>query len=305
MLTKHSDKVPIVDIPCPLCGDIGVRHLISDTVWGAPESFVCKCSACEIVFIHPMMGTEEEERFYEAQFAHYMRERGGPGETEPDDHFQKHQDEGRRRLSNLKPFLHPDMRVLEVGSSTGFLLAAIEPYVASVEGVEPGRLYAEYANQRGIKTNSDLYKVANDRFDLILAYYVVEHLKNPVNHLADFCKMLKFSGNLAIEVPNVDDALLSFYELDSFSRFYWQKAHYFNYSHRTLEKVLLKAGFGAINIIPEQRYDISNHIHWLTKGEPGGKGKYTHVFDEKLNREYTRCLKDQWMCDTIFAVAKK
>jgi hypothetical protein len=69
--------------------------------------------------------------------------------------------------------------------------------------------------------------------------------------------------------------------------------------------VLERAGFRSVELIPEQRYDISNHVHWLTKGEPGGKGKYTHVFDERLNSEYSRVLKKHWLCDTVFAVATK
>ena len=295
--------MPIADVPCPLCNQSGVRHRIVDTVWDAPESAVYKCSACEIVFVYPIMNPEEEKAFYEAQFAGYMKKRGGPGETKPQEHFEQNRSEAERRLANLKPYLRSEMRVLELGSSTGFLLAAIKPYVAAVTGIDPSQLYAEYANQRGIKTYADLSEVAEERFDLILAYYVVEHLRNPVEYLSRFHQMLNPGGHLAIEVPNVEDALVKFYQLDSFDRFYWQKAHYFNYSHRTLAMVLKRAGFESVKTMPEQRYDISNHIHWLLKGEPGGKSKYTHVLDDKLNQEYARCLKQHWLCDTIFTIA--
>jgi SAM-dependent methyltransferase len=195
------------------------------------------------------------------------------------------------------------MRVLEIGSSTGFLLDAISPHVASVAGVEPGELYADYANSRGIKTYPSLASVAGEEFDLLLAYYVVEHLQRPVERLRDLRAQLAPGGMFAIEVPNVDDALVSFFALKSFDEFYWQKAHYFNYSHQTLTMALKLAGFESVEVIPEQRYDISNHIHWLLRGEPGGKGKYTHVFDDRLNGEYARCLREQWLCDTVFAVA--
>jgi hypothetical protein len=66
-----------------------------------------------------------------------------------------------------------------------------------------------------------------------------------------------------------------------------------------------RAGFAEVETIPEQRYDISNHLHWMLTGKPGGKGRYTEVLDERLNAEYARCLRDNWYCDTVFAVATK
>ncbi|NJL53852.1 class I SAM-dependent methyltransferase [bacterium] len=302
-MPNWTQEAPIANIPCPLCSE-GVRRRIVDTVWDAPEAAVYQCTACEIVFVHPIMTVAEEEAFYAAEFASYMKQRGGAGETRAVEHFQKNSGEATRRLANLRPYLKPDMHVLEIGSSTGFLLHALAPNVASVTGVEPGQVYAEYANQRGILTHASLQAVAEQRFDLILGYYVLEHLRNPIEYLRQLYELLRPGGRLVLEVPNVEDALVHFYQLESFDRFYWQKAHYFNYSHKTLERVLTTAGF-QVRMIPEHRYDISNHIHWLLAGQPGGKGKYCHVFDDALNREYARCLKEQWLCDTVMAIATK
>ena len=58
-------------------------------------------------------------------------------------------------------------------------------------------------------------------------------------------------------------------------------------------------------LIPDQRYDLSNHIHWMTEGKPGGQGKYNHIFSEELNKRYKEDLKDQWKCDTIFLIIYK
>jgi len=251
------------------------------------------------------MGPEEEKAFYEAEFAQYMKQRGAAGETVPKEHFEKNREEAARRLANIQPYLKPEMKVLEMGSSTGFMLAAVEPHVSSVTGIEPNRIYAEYARGRGLNTLSDLDDAAGKTYDLVLAYYVLEHLRDPVDYLQRLHRMLNPGGVLALEVPNVDDALVRFYQLESFDRFYWQRAHYFYYSHRTLTMVLERAGFGSITMIPEHRYDFSNHLHWLVKGQPGGKGKYTDIFDESLTREYAKCLKAHWLCDTVFAVASR
>jgi SAM-dependent methyltransferase len=301
-MPDFTDSVPLDEVACPIC-DTGRRFRVADTVWEAPEAVVCRCSGCGVVFLHPIMTDDEEASFYKADFAHYMRERGGAGETKPAEHFEKNAPEAARRLELLRPYLAPNLRVLELGSSTGFLLDAIAPHVGSVTGVEPGENYADYANGRGVKTYPDLSALAGEQFDLVLAYYVVEHLKRPVERLGDLRAMLKPGGRIALEVPNVDDALVTLYALESFDGFYWQKANYFYYSAATTRLILERAGFGDIELIPEQRYDISNHLHWLRRGEPGGKGRYAHIFDERLNAEYARCLREQWICDTVFAVA--
>lgn len=302
-----ADVAPPGDaIACPHGGgacDAPVRRIV-DSVWDAPDAAVYRCSRCDVVFIHPIMGEDEEKAFYEAEFDKYMRERGSPGQTDPADHFEKWQPEAHRRLENLRPWLREDMDVIEVGSSTGFLLAAIAPHVRSVLGVEPHAVYREYAVDRGIETVADLADVPGDRrFGLLLSYYVVEHMRAPVAALGEWGRRLQPGGLCAAEVPNVDDALVRYYQVEAFDRFYWQRAHYFNYSHRTLSMVMERAGFTDVQTIPDQRYDISNHIHWMLAGKPGGQGRYTDLLDERVNAEYQRAMKESWHCDTVFAVA--
>jgi 2-polyprenyl-3-methyl-5-hydroxy-6-metoxy-1,4-benzoquinol methylase len=303
-MPNFSETAPLVDVACPL-GHPGPCREIVDTVWEADQAKVYQCPECEIVFVHPIMSEEEERAFYEAEFSAYMGQRGEKIGAGPAEHFKNFEGEGRRRLRNLEPFLRPGMKVLELGSSTGYLLDALRPHVGSVTGIEPEVANREHAESIGIEMFGHLDEVKDRRFDLILAYYVVEHLRDPVGYLHTLYEMLEPGGRLAIEVPNVDDALVRYYQLDAFDRFYWQKAHYFNYSHRTLTDVLERAGFETVEAIPEQRYDISNHIHWLWQGKPGGKGRYTDLLDERVNAEYQRVLRESWHCDTVFAVATK
>ena len=250
--------------------------------------------------------TEEQEReFYEAEFTKYMEKRGQAGGADPADSFREWLPEGKRRSERLDPWLRPNMRVLEIGSATGYLLDTLKGEGRTVTGVEPGDAFRSYANSIGIETHPGIESVVEQQFDLILSYYVVEHLRDPVEQIGEWFDLLEPGGHLAIEVPNVDDALVRYYQVEAFDRFYWQRAHYFNYSHKTLTGVLNKVGFDKIETVPVQRYDISNHIHWLKEGKPGGKARYVDLLDERVNEEYARVLRDQWYCDTVFAVATK
>jgi SAM-dependent methyltransferase len=199
------------------------------------------------------------------------------------------------------------MSVLEIGAATGFLLDAIRPIVGDeLVGIEPGEDFRGFAERElGIEMHPTRDAVAGRTFDLLLSYYVVEHLRDPVGELSEWHELLNPGGLLAVEVPNVDDALVKYWQVEAFDRFYWQKAHYFNYSHETLAMVMKEAGFAEVETIPVQRYDVSNHIHWLWKGKPGGKGAYTDLLDDGVNREYARRLRETWHCDTVMAVARK
>jgi SAM-dependent methyltransferase len=304
-LADWSENAPVADVPCPF-GHGGVRRRIVDTIWEAEGAAEYQCAECDVVFLHPIMTIEEEREFYGAQFAKYMAARGQAGGADPASSFEKWKPEGERRRRLLEPWLRDGMRVLEFGSATGFLLDSIRPHVGDdLTGVEPGDDFREFSKTLGITAHNDKSAVAGGQYDLLLSYYVVEHMRDPVAELGGYLDLLAPGGLCAIEVPNVDDALVKYWQVDAFDRFYWQKAHYFNYSHETLAMVMKMAGFAEVETVPVQRYDISNHIHWMKEGKPGGAGAYTDLLDDAINAEYARVLREHWHCDTVMAVARK
>src|SRR5581483_3232287 len=155
--------------------------------------------------------------FYARQFEEYMARRSGPGWKSPEAHFAAYAEEGTRRLALVAEHLRPSDAMLEIGSSTGYFLHAVRDRVAEVAGVEPSEAYRAYANSRNIPTVESLADLGNRRFDVIALYYVVEHLRDPAGYLASLRARLNPGGRLLIEVPNVDDALLSLYKLERFA----------------------------------------------------------------------------------------
>jgi SAM-dependent methyltransferase len=248
------------------------------------------------------MTTDEEAAFYASQFEQYMARRSGPGWKSPEAHFQSYSEEAERRLPLVAPYLHETDAVLEIGSSTGYFLDAIRPFVKTVAGVEPSEAYRTYACSVGIDTLESLEILGARTFDAIALYYVVEHLRDPAEYLANLRSRLNAGGRLLIEVPNVQDALLSLYKLPAFGSFYWQRAHYHNFSRATLTSVLERAGY-RVETHPVQRYDLSNHMVWMIEGRPGGHGRFASVLGTEADAAYRQTLKNHWICDTVFAVA--
>ncbi len=285
---------------CRIC-DSPESVIVSEEVSGAPEAKVFQCAACDIVYLHPIMGADEESDFYEQDFPPYMEARSAPGGTDAASNFISNLPEAERRIKFIRPHLDEAMSILEIGSSTGHFLFSLQGYVDSVTGVEPGRAFADYARCRGIRTFEKLGDIQNEQFDVILLYYVLEHMRDPVDCLSEIRRYLKPDGKLLLEVPNVEDVLFSTYDIPSFGPFYFQKAHYYNFSRKTLEAVMEKSGYKP-QILPEQRYDLSNHLHWMMARRPGGKGKYSEIFSGTLESAYAETLKNHWLCDTLFGV---
>jgi SAM-dependent methyltransferase len=289
----------------PICRVCGATEsdVVCTSVSEAPESAVYRCLGCGIVHIFPIMTEAEETAFYRSEFERYMGRRSDEGWQSPADRFRASQAEGERRLPLVRPFLRAGDEVLEIGSSTGFFLDDLKGYVRSVMGVEPGDAQREYALSRGIETLRSLEELGSRTFGVIILYYVLEHLRDPVGYLRSLHRHLTAGGRVMIEVPNVEDALLSVYQIPQFSAFYWQKAHYQSFNRETLGRVLDIARFSS-DMFPVQRYDLSNHMVWMMHGKPGGHGHFKGLLTPEVETAYAEALKARWVCDTLFAVAR-
>ncbi|MBI4848378.1 MAG: class I SAM-dependent methyltransferase [Nitrospirae bacterium] len=289
-----------MELRCRMCGS-PEKEIVSSQVAGDPDARVYRCLECSLIYLFPIMTEADEAEFYREQFETYMQGRAGVSWQSPQRHFQSYQAEGERRLPIVRRHLRMTDTVLEIGSSTGYFLDDLRGYVQSVQGVEPSELYCAFANERGISTVASLEEVSVQSFDVLVLYYVLEHLRDPVAYLSGLRRYLKVDGRLLLEVPNVDDVLVSRYSIPGFLKFYWQKAHYHYFSHTTLTRVFKQAGYDC-ELFPVQRYDLSNHIVWMTEQRPGGTGHYGDIFTPEVEIAYAEALKKQWVCDTLFAV---
>lgn len=277
--------------------------LIKRGVYGNSSQNIYRCLKCEHIYLAPLLSDKDDEKFYLSEYPVFLAKRGDFKNSNPRIHFEKNIEEARRRLRDIKQILSRKQNVLEVGSATGFFLNHIKSYVKDICGVEPHAEYRKFSLLKNIPTYGDIRELPKKKFDLIFLYYVLEHVKDPIAFIRSLKALLKgrFS-KLVIEVPNVNEALVSFYKSRAYNEFVWQRAHCSYFSVKTLEAVLQKLGF-SIQCIPVQRYDFSNHLHWMIKGEPGGSRKYCRIFSDKLNQEYVDNLKRNWLCDTILIIA--
>lgn len=174
-------------------------------------------------------------------------------------------------IAELRGILRKDMRVLDVGCSAGQFLNALKGRVKTRIGLELNADDVAFIRKR---LDFSVYNepieqvcIKEGPFDLVTALQVLEHVEHPVDFLRHLGKNLKKNGYLYLELPNIDDVLLSQYKVSGYIDFYYREPHLSYFSAKTLARALKEAGFkGRIKTV--QRYSLLNHIHWIQAGQP-------------------------------------
>lgn len=284
---------------CYLCKSKKIK-MISGKLRYKSRSKAYECLNCGLVFLYPGMTGAEENKFYQKEYGNiFAKEKG----TTPEKLFKSRQRDAAAYYDFVKGHIGKSDRCLEIGCASGYFLAKIKNKVKNVCGIESHALLRDYCLKLGIPVFDSLEKVKNEKFDAIFMFFVLEHFSDPVKSLLAAKKLLKKGGRLFIEVPNVQDALISLYGIGSFKKYYYTPAHPFYYTKNTLSLLLKKAGFNKPVIKFIQRYDISNHLFWMINGKPGGAGKFADILGHSPDREYKKALVKEGISDTLFAIA--
>lgn len=298
---------------CPLCGlSQTAPTVIADKVFGGrDEQHFYLCPQCGVAYLYPPLTDDEERDFYRNEFEKFMGKRAG-GEQDwsgPEKHIDSNRKQYERRLPFFADLRNPGKRVLEIGCSSGFMLFPLVEVGMDVAGVEPSGVFSEYLQQRGIKVYEDISQIAEEpgaeaSFDTILHFFVLEHIRQPIEFLNSALRLLRPGGTMVFEVPSRTDPLATIYNIPAFQDFYWSVAHHYYFDPVSLRYVLDKLG-ESYEIIPEQRYDLSNHMVWALEGRPGGQGRYKDLFTEELQTAYLESMRRTGHMDTMFVRINK
>lgn len=296
---------------CPLCGAPHEKHsLTAPAVYGGGgEHEVWHCSACDVRFLHPGLSEEDEAVFYAKEFEKFMsvRSAADAGWEGADAHRAANESERVRRTGFLADVLQgPPGKLLEVGCSSGFMLSEFSAKGWDVTGVEPSGTFSEFVESLGIPCYGSLDDVpeAAGPFDLILHYYVLEHIKDAETFIRTQYDLLKPGGKIVLEVPHADDALAALYDIDAYHDFIWVVSHRWYFSRPSMRTLLSRIS-PEVDVVLDQRYDLSNHMVWALDRKPGGKGRFTEVFKPELEEAYKAALVQAGYGDTLIATIRK
>ena len=281
------------DRVCYLCEGSSFRAR-TGAVRDDPALQILECTNCGLVTL---------SSFAHIRTGHYA-ESGMHGSAPPsiDSWLRESEPDDQRRIDMLRSALL-NKTVLDFGCGAGGFAAKARAIAAEIVGVEPERRVHEYWGDR-----LTLYGGLDEfdgEFDVITAFHVIEHLPDPRQTLRELALRLRDKGRLIAEVPSSEDALLTLYGNDAFQHFTYWSQHLFLFNAETLRRVTAQAGLRAVSILQFQRYPLSNHLYWLTRGLPGGHQHWSFLDTPALTQAYAASLASVGKCDTIIACLEK
>lgn len=276
---------------CYLCGSTHYQ-ILPGKVRDNDSLNIIECDDCHLVYLSGQEHVSEE---------HYKNS-GMHGNTLPSiqEWLIDTQVDDERRFEFLKNTIR-GKDVLDFGCGNGGFLIKAKEVSSNRYGVELERRLQDHFNANGLKVYPDLENAlqSGQKFDVITSFHVLEHLSDPSDIMAKLALLLKPNGKMIFEIPSATDVLLRLYESKEFSEFTYWSQHLYLFNANNLVKLVDKAGLKIHWIKQVQRYPLSNHLFWLSKGKPGGHILWSFLNSEELNRAYEASLASIGMCDTL------
>jgi len=284
----------MVGTKCYLCKNSKFKQR-NGSVRDNAELFVLECDECGLVFL---------SSFDHISADHYEKS-GMHGDEKPniDRWLSETYVDDNRRFNFIKEKI-VNKSLLDFGCGIGGFIEMVRTskLASKVAGLEPEKAIYESFKDRNIIAFSNLEDAKSfSKWDIITAFHVIEHLPDPKETLNQLAKLLTKEGEIIIEVPNSDDALLTLFENDAFAHFTYWSQHLFLFNKKTFSKLIDQTELRLNWIKNVQRYPLSNHLYWLSKGLPGGHKVWSFLNDKELNDNYETQLAVLGKTDTIIA----
>ncbi len=270
-MTDKKITLGLANTNCPLCGLESDDVLAQELRRG--EGKVLYCIDCDYGFL-ATNSIADTKAYYDNEYRKEYSHTAEAAATSPSEMFEIYSGFQGNRLPFIKPLLKANSKVLEVGASAGQFLTHILHDVETVHAIELDRECCSFLKDEiGIEADSEFLensRFANEKYDVVCAFQVMEHVEDPVNFLKSLKKVTRPRGEVFIEVPNLRDALLSVWDVQSHRKFFYHSAHLHYFTEKTLSKIAQKAGFDVANVEINytQDYNLLNHLHWVMNDGP-------------------------------------
>lgn len=213
MNNMHQETEALETIACPLCGVYEYQSFLRgpDLFMRLAGSFrLVQCRNCQLIFQNPRPTLASIGRYYPQRYGAYAAaETGLRGRAGLAGMLTRRALGMRCRLIDRATTATPatPRRLLDIGCASGLFLEAMQQQPGwLVEGVEP-----DAASARGVSERLDIQvfagpfehaSYADNQFDAVTLWDVLEHLHDPLTSLHAIRRILKPDGVLFIRVPN-------------------------------------------------------------------------------------------------------
>lgn len=206
---------------------------------------VVRCTNCGLVYLNPRPSKEALMKLYNG----YHRRNG------KDEHiWAMLMKKNFRNISSLLNRTFPKKgSLLDIGCGYGHFVETMRDYGWTASGIEPSSGAFEYARAKGLNVlNSSIDDInfPEGSFDVITAFYVLEHLCDPLAALKKISMMLKRNGILVLRIPHTTPIVKLLALLKIKNNLYDAPFHLYDFSPATIRLLLEKAGFSSVSVFP-------------------------------------------------------
>lgn len=224
---------------CNLCG-----HNNYDIIVEQPKRKIIRCRNCGLVFVGLQPSIEEIQLIYTKDYYRSDSSLGYKDYTEIQDVLVE---TAKLRLRELEKFCSSG-KLLDIGCATGEFLEVADHRGWLVQGIEISTYAANIAKDKGIPVFAGVLEEAKfpfGSFDVVTMWDLIEHIKDPLNHLREIKRILKPNGFIGISTPNFE-SLRARIEGRNWWGFKESQEHLYFFSPKTLRNMLEKTGFEIV-----------------------------------------------------------
>lgn len=254
-----------IQIPCPVCGNSAARFTTIRS-WE-----IYKCPDCGHGFVHPTPSLEDLARAYNTTESTQSNSNAFAlldAYVKDPATVRRHNARLLKRITSLLPATTQNPAILEAGCSTGVLLKCLQDDgYKNISGIEinaaaaaagTGKLGITIHNTPVERFNSD------KKFDLIIAYAIIEHSIDPIATLRKFSQLLSSDGTIFFAVPNFNGALRRL--LGDKWLWYLPPYHLHHFTPESMRLALQSAGLGNSKIATENTATNAYLLHYIVFG---------------------------------------
>lgn len=235
-------------VECPICKNTDLqKFLLCEDYTVSHETFhVKQCPNCTLAITAPRPETEKLGKYYQSDeyISHSGKSSGGVGFI-----YKLARSYSLKWKRNKITNIQAHGSILDFGCGTGEFLNTMQQAGWNVTGVEPSpdaRLKAEILNST--KINASLQALTDQRFDMITAWHVIEHVPDLIQTIQKLKSHLKKEGTLIIAVPNYQSADAIKYQE------YWAgfdvPRHLWHFSKKSMTHLLESLALKLMDTVP-------------------------------------------------------
>lgn len=235
---------------CRICDSLELEPLFQNTIEASEWVLnnihygYVRCAKCGYVQCEPLPSDEDLSSFYKNLYAYEWFERNS--------YFKKIQ--ARHRAYKIRHVLKPGLRYLDFGCGHGFFVQVLLSKKLDAFGFDIGAEKIASTSEDRITYKDSFDNYVEQDFDMITAWHVIEHMRDPHATIAKLAKRLKTGGILLVAVPNLESA--GFRQLAQ--KWGWTQQPYVHISHfssSNLSLLLERNGFKVKSVRTSDTWD--------------------------------------------------